>query len=159
MMADSAVAMPEAEQCAFCDYLSGARPYVFLWRDDDVAVAVTLEQRGVAHLIVFPTEHVHNILELPTELAAPLMIALRDAASAIDLSEHRPGIAIWQNNGQSAGQKINHLHFHVAGTLPSGGTAFGKVPEISMAEAATIARRLAPHVSVRGDAAKRRLFT
>ena len=38
------------------------------------------------------------------------------------------GLAVWQNNGSAAHQRVPHVHFHVAGTLPGGGTNFDKVP-------------------------------
>jgi len=80
------------------------------------------------------------------------MLAVRDAARTIDVADHRPGIAVWQNNGIAAAQTIGHLHFHVAGTLPSGGTEFGDVPEISIAAAKKIARHLRRHLLVGPDA-------
>jgi histidine triad (HIT) family protein len=145
-MTEPSIELPAQNACPFCDYLSGARPYVFLWRESGVAVAVTREQRGVSHLLVFPTEHVETLLQLKDSSAEPLMVALRDSALAINGAEERPGIAVWQNNGVPAGQAVAHLHFHVAGTLAEGGTEFGPVEEITLDQARTIAVRLAPHV-------------
>lgn len=150
-MSEDSIELPTENRCAFCDYLNGARPFVFLWREPGIAVAVTREQRGISHLLVLPTEHVETLLQLENHHAGPLMLALRDAAAAIDTAESRPGIAVWQNNGVPAGQAIPHLHFHVAGTLVGGGTEFGPVREISLEEARVIANRLAPHVKL-GDA-------
>lgn len=134
--------MPARQPCAFCDYLSGRRPYTILWRERDVAVMVTREQRGVAHLLVLPLRHKETILDVLSGEAQSLMIAIRDAASAIDQAFERPGISIWQNNGLPAHQMIPHLHFHVAGTLPGGGTDFGEVPELSVRETDAIAAKL-----------------
>lgn len=58
-------------------------------------------------------------------------------------------MAVWQNNGVAANQAIPHLHFHLAGTLPGGGTNFGDVPELSVAATGAtgaIGRRLASFV-------------
>lgn len=145
--------------CAFCDYLNGVRPYVFLWREPQVAVAVTREQRGVSHLLVFPTSHTPTLLDLESEVGLDLMLALRDAAVTIDRADGSPGVAVWQNNGAPAGQAIGHLHFHVAGTLPGGGTNFGDVEEISLQAAEEIAQHLRAHVPLGGGGAKRRLST
>ncbi|MDT3344466.1 HIT family protein [Microbacterium aquilitoris] len=145
--------IPEVDPCAFCDYLSGARAYVFLCRNAEVAIAVTREQRGRSHLIVFPVEHHHTLLDLPDRLAGPLMRAVRVAATAIASAEKSAGIAVWQNNGLAAAQTIPHIHFHVAGTLPGGGTDFGDVPEISLDSARAIADRLSPHVGCSDSAA------
>lgn len=136
----------ESDRCAFCDYLKGARPYSILWRDPEAAVLVTREQRGISHLLVVTQRHVANILDLDRADAAPLMLAVRDAARTIHSTDERPGISVWQNNGFGANQTIGHLHFHVAGTLPGGGTDFGDVPELELRETERIAERLRPNV-------------
>ena len=83
------------------------------------------------------------------------MIAVRDAALTIDRAYERPGIAVWQNNGLAAHQAIPHLHFHVAGTLPGGGTDFGEVSELNVEATDKIAERLAPFVPERFSAHRR----
>ncbi len=50
------------------------------------------------------------------------------------------GLAVWQNNGIPAHQAIPHVHFHVAGTLPEGGTEWGHVDEESVVETDASAR-------------------
>lgn len=132
--------------CAFCDYLAGIRPYSIVCRSELTAVLVTREQRGVAHVLVMPTRHCPTILELTIDEANALMQSVIDAARAIDVSEARPGIAIWQNNGVPAKQTIAHVHFHVAGTLPGGGTNWGTVAELSVEDTDEIASRLRPHL-------------
>ena len=60
-------------------------------------------------------------------------------------SEFKPkGITIWQNNGVPSSQSIAHVHFHVAGTLGTGGTEWGDVPELSLEETEDIADKLRP---------------
>lgn len=141
-----AIDLPANDDCAFCDYLSGQRPYTVLWREDQVAVLVTREQRGIGHLLVLPTRHVPSLLHLFDDEAEAMMVAVRDAAITIDSAYERPGVAVWQNNGVAAHQAIPHLHFHLAGTLPGGGTDFGDVPELSVAATGAIGRRLASFV-------------
>lgn len=134
--------LPDDGPCAFCAYLDGTRPYTILVRDPLTAVLVTREQRGAAHLLVVSVRHAPTLLDLTDEEAAAAMAWLRKAANAIDLAERRPGISVWQNNGVPAGQAISHFHFHVAGTLPEGGTDFGEVPELGVEETDGIAARL-----------------
>lgn len=138
----SHIVVPGVERCAFCDYLAGTRPYTVLWRSDLIAVLVTREQRGAAHLLVLPVHHRETILDLTDEDAPALMLGIREAARVIDLAEGPPAISVWQNNGVAADQTIPHVHFHVAGTLPSGGTERGEVRELSVAETDAIASRL-----------------
>ena len=136
------LALPDDGHCAFCAYLDGSRPYTVLARDANVALLVTREQRGVSHLLVVPVRHAPTILDLNDVEAGAVMSWLRRAATAIDLADRRPGIAVWQNNGVAAGQAISHFHFHIAGTLPAGGTNFGSVPELDLESTEAIAARL-----------------
>ena len=142
MTAETSIDLPDNKECAFCAYLSGKRPYTILSRTTETATFVTREQRGHPHLLVLPVRHVATLLELTDAEAAAVAIAVRDAAILIDRAYSKPGIAVWQNNGVPAGQAISHVHFHVAGTLEGGGTEFGPVPEISVAETDEIARVL-----------------
>jgi histidine triad (HIT) family protein len=136
------IELPLNDHCAFCAYLSGTRPYTIFFRDQLVAILVTREQRGVSHLLVVPIRHCGTILALTEEESTAIMNEIRHAAHAIDVADRRPGIAIWQNNGVPAHQTISHLHFHVAGTLEGGGTDWGEVPELSVAETDAIADKL-----------------
>jgi len=148
-MSGNSIEVPDEDRCAFCDYLNGRRPYTVLWRERRVAVLVTREQRGVAHLLVIPTRHVLTLLDLRDSEAGDLLIAVRDAAVAIDEVFERPGVAVWQNNGTDAHQAVPHLHFHVAGTLPGGGTDFGEIDEIPLSETDAIARSLSRAIPAR----------
>ncbi len=136
------IVLPNDGECAFCAYLDGRRPYTILSRSATTATLVTREQRGKPHLLVVPLRHTSTVMELTDAEASSVSIAVREAARLIDSAYARPGIAVWQNNGVSAGQAISHVHFHVAGTLDSGGTDWGQVPELPIAQTDEIARRL-----------------
>lgn len=138
--------LPDAYPCSFCDYLSGVRPYTVLHRERNAAILVTREQRGVSHLLVVTVRHVPTILDLDDTESRAVMDLVRAAARAIDKVEQRPGISVWQNNGVDAHQAIPHFHFHVAGTMPGGGTEWDKVRELSVQETELIAARLRPHL-------------
>lgn len=142
MNTESNINLPVNDECAFCAYLKGERPYTILSRTADTATFVTREQRGHPHLLVLPLRHVPTILELTDAEAATIAVEVRNAAILIDRAYSKSGIAVWQNNGVPAGQAISHVHFHVAGTLEGGGTEFGPVEEISIARTDEIARKL-----------------
>jgi histidine triad (HIT) family protein len=142
MMNDNSIEVPHEDSCAFCDYLAGRRRFTILCRTDLVAVLVTREQRGIGHVLVIPTRHYPTLLEATSEERHALIDTVAAAAAAIDDAYERPGIAVWQNNGTAAHQAIAHLHFHVAGTLPDGGTEFGTVRELTVEETDRIGRHL-----------------
>jgi len=134
--------VPSAQPCAFCDYLSGKRPYTTLYRSADVAILVTREQRGIGHLLVLPIRHSETLLDLNQIERHAIIDWLSVGGAAIDSTFKRPGIAVWQNNGTDAHQAIPHFHFHVAGTLPGGGTDFGDVRELTVRETDQIAAKI-----------------
>jgi histidine triad (HIT) family protein len=136
------IVLPASDGCPFCAFLRGEKPYTILRRSELVAILVTREQRGVSHLLVVPVRHCPTILDLRDEESGALMNEIRHAARIVDAAERRPGIAIWQNNGTTANQAVAHVHFHVAGTLEEGGTKWGEVPKLSVAETDAIAERL-----------------
>jgi histidine triad (HIT) family protein len=141
-MTDSNLDLPVDEPCAFCDYLAYRRPFTIVCRSESVAVLVTREQRGIGHLLVLPVRHYPTLLESTTAERHALIDTLASAAAAIDAAFERPGIAVWQNNGIPAHQAIGHMHFHVAGTLPEGGTDFGDVRELSVEETDAIGQKI-----------------
>lgn len=140
----TSIEVPEVEPCPFCDYLSGARPFTIMTRDQFVATLVTREQRGVGHLLVVPVAHRPTLLDLDSAEASALMASVIAAARAITDAYQPEGVAVWQNNGIPARQTIPHVHFHVAGTLPEGGTEWNQVDEASLAETDHIATKLRP---------------
>ncbi len=147
MMANSSIQMPCSDTCAFCAYLAGERPFSFVYKGNIVSILVTREQRGCPHLLVIPNRHVETILDVNEEEAGKLAVAVRDIAKAI-VSEYQPkGISIWQNNGVPSSQSISHVHFHVAGTLETGGTEWGDVPELPLEKTEDIADKLRPFFS------------
>jgi histidine triad (HIT) family protein len=147
------VQVPVADPCAFCEYITGRRPYTVLDRGPLSAILVTREQRGVAHCLVVPLRHVPTILDLTTSEQCELMRDVVRVSAAIDAVEKRPGLTVWQNNGEPASQSIPHVHFHVAGTIEGGGTDWGAVSELSVEETDRIAERLLTALPQRGETA------
>jgi histidine triad (HIT) family protein len=141
-----ALDLPHEDRWSFCAYLAGERPYSILERGPLVSLLVPFKQRGVGHILAVPTAHRPTILDLSSREAAAVMDATVRATRAIVGAYDPKGVAVWQNNGIPARQSIPHVHVHVAGTLPGGGTEWGEVPRLSVAETDAIASRLAPHL-------------
>jgi histidine triad (HIT) family protein len=138
--------LPPSSPCAFCLYLSGQRPYTILDRNDVTALLVTYEQRGRGHILVIPVHHRETILDLTAREQAAVMADVARATAAIVGAFDPEGVAVWQNNGLPAHQSVPHLHVHVAGTLPEGGTEWGDVVGLTVAQTDLIAERLRPHL-------------
>ena len=135
-----------SDACSFCDYLGGRRPYTILERTELTALLVTYEQRGLGHVLAVPVEHRVTLLDLEPVEADAIMDATVRASRAIAAAYDPAGIAVWQNNGRPAHQSVPHVHVHVAGTVPGGGTMWGDVPRSELDETEAIARRLERHL-------------
>jgi histidine triad (HIT) family protein len=138
--------LPPSEPCSFCDYLAGRRPYTILDRGRVVALLVTYEPRGRGHVVVIPVRHRVTILDLSVRERSAVMDGVVRATLAITGAYDPEGVAVWQNNGVSAHQSVPHVHFHVAGTMPEGGTRWGRVARLDVGETDAIADRLRPHL-------------
>lgn len=139
-----ALELPVDEPCSFCEYLAGRRPYTVLDRNERVATLVTRQQRGRLHVLVIPTAHRPTILDVQSAEHASLMSTVVQASRAIAAAVDAEGIAVWQKNGVANGQTVPHVHFHVAATLPDGGTAWGEVPTLSVEQTDQLAQQLRP---------------
>src|SRR6478752_3990151 len=146
--ASSSLVLHPVEHCVFCRFLAGGYPYTILARNDIVAIMVTREQRGLGHLLVVPLEHRETILDLTPDEATAVMSWVQLASRAVLDAYQCTGLAIWQNNGAAAHQRVPHVHFHVAGTLPEGGTIFDEVPFLSVEDTDAIAERIRPHLTI-----------
>lgn len=138
--------LPPSSPCAFCEYLDGDRPYTILDRNEVTALLVTYEQRGRGHVLVVPVKHRETILELVEEEQSAIMSDVVRATATIVGAFDPEGDAVWQNNGLPAHQSVPHVHIHVAGTLPEGGTERVDVPRLTVAQTDAIADQLRPHL-------------
>ena len=100
--------------CVLCDEVSHAdTPIVFA--DEHVVIFAArwpVEGHEGAVLVV-TRRHIPTLYDIDDELAAVLMLRLRDAARAVQNAFDATGSTIRQNNGPP-GQDVEHLHFHVA---------------------------------------------
>jgi len=63
------------------------------------------------HVLLVPREHVRTVMELPDELAGPMMVATKRLSNAVKTGMQSDGIFTASNNGVS--QSVDHLHIHI----------------------------------------------
>ncbi|MDD9900971.1 MAG: HIT family protein [Alphaproteobacteria bacterium] len=103
-------------ECIFCKIIEKRPdPTLTIFENEHVIGQISLQQKpgNHGHVLVIPKQHVQNIYELPDELNAPLMSALRLLSRVVKKAFAAEGIHIRQNNEPAAGQDVFHLHFHV----------------------------------------------
>ena len=112
-----------ADDCIFCMIRDGQIPGDFLYRDDSCFVIRDINPAAPTHLLVIPNAHFTFISGLTSDFHATLgvmfEVAHRVAAQeGVDASGYR----LIVNQGEHAGQMIDHLHLHVLG-----GRALGRM--------------------------------
>ena len=102
--------------CIFCEIIAKRTdPDLTIFENDQVIALVSLRQKpsNHGHALVISKRHIETIYELPEDLNAPLVSALRSLARATKKAFSTDGIQIRQNNEPAANQDVFHLHFHI----------------------------------------------
>lgn len=99
--------------CVFCSIINHEIPSKVVYEDDLVLAILDISQVTKGHTLVMPKKHVDNLLECDDETAAHLIQVVKHLAKRIQEKTGASGINILNNNGETAGQTVNHLHFHI----------------------------------------------
>ena len=99
--------------CIFCSIVKGDIPSYKVYEDDKFLAFLDISQAEIGHTLVVPKKHFDNFLEMDDESAKELIVIVKDLANKIKKATGASGINILNNNGTTAGQSVNHVHFHI----------------------------------------------
>ena len=99
--------------CIFCSIINGDIPSYKVYEDDSFLAFLDISQAEIGHTLVVPKKHFENFLEMDDETASKMIVLVKEIANKIKNATHASGINILNNNGVSAGQSVNHIHFHI----------------------------------------------
>jgi histidine triad (HIT) family protein len=95
--------------CIFCSIVRDGTKLI--WQNDWVAALNDIDPDAPVHVLIVPKMHIPRLSDLSDPLlAGELMLAVREVAELAGTSDQFQ-VAI--NNGQQAGQLVDHLHIHV----------------------------------------------
>ena len=94
-----------------CQIVSGELDAAVVAREEEVIAFLDHRPVFKGHVLVAPTRHVENLLDLPSGLMVPLLTMAQRVASAIVAALGAQGTFVAINNVVS--QSIPHLHVHV----------------------------------------------
>ncbi len=96
--------------CLFCSIINGDKTHV-LWENDVALAFRDIHPKAPTHILIVPKKHIERLDELDDpELAGQLLMAAREVAVQLGVEGN---YRLTTNNGEGAGQIINHLHFHL----------------------------------------------
>ncbi|MFI5240489.1 MAG: HIT domain-containing protein [Candidatus Saccharimonadia bacterium] len=100
------------EDCLFCK-IANSDPSELVWQNEYVSAFKDIHPKASVHVLIVPRSHVANLDDLTDKtLASELFSSIAEIAKLLGVSG---AYRIQVNNGQSAGQVIQHLHVHLLG--------------------------------------------
>lgn len=102
--------------CVFCNIIKGNIPSQKVYEDEDVLAFKDINPAAPVHIIIIPKKHIESVMDL-NESNIGIVEKIFAAAKKIAVSESLgdKGFRIVTNCGESAGQSVKHLHFHLLG--------------------------------------------
>ncbi len=101
------------DNCIFCKLANGMIPTNSIYEDEDFNVIMDASPASRGHAIILPKNHAANIFELGEDDASKIMPVAKKCAAAMKKALDFDGFNVLQNNGETAGQTVFHLHVHL----------------------------------------------
>jgi histidine triad (HIT) family protein len=99
--------------CIFCDIIDRKIPSSVVYEDENVLAILDISQVTKGHTLVMPKKHCANILEADEETVLKCAAVAKKLAKQIVENTKATGVNVLTNCGESAGQTVDHLHFHI----------------------------------------------
>lgn len=101
--------------CIFCKIAQGKQKADIVYEDNDYVVFHDIRPKAPLHLLLVPKEHIDQppaqLTEKNRQVLGGLFALAREVAKQQRVLES--GYRLVNNNGQAAGQEIDHFHLHL----------------------------------------------
>lgn len=101
------------DNCIFCKIIAGEIPSHTIHEDENFKVILDVAPATKGHALIIPKEHYANFYELPEENASEVIKLAKRMMIRMTEKLKSDGFNIVQNNGEAAGQTVNHFHMHL----------------------------------------------
>ena len=101
------------EDCIFCKIAKKEIEQEIIYENDNFISFPDANPVGEGHSLVIPKKHFETILDLPSSLGTELLDCLKKTALKLMDEGKFEGFNIVNNNFESAGQVVKHVHFHI----------------------------------------------
>lgn len=105
--------MSHDENCLFCKIVGGETPSNKLYEDDICYAFYDIDPQAPTHFLVVPKEHIASAAEVSEENEAIVGHIFTVIARLAKEQGFAEGFRVVSNVGESGGQSVKHLHFHV----------------------------------------------
>jgi len=97
----------------FAKILRAELPCIKVYEDESTLAFMDIMPQANGHTLVIPKSPAVDLFELSDSTAADLIIKVKMVANAVKQAMQASGVTVFQLNGESAGQTVPHIHFHI----------------------------------------------
>ncbi len=101
------------DDCLFCKIANGRMETATVFETSDFRVILDKFPAARGHVLILPKEHFDDIYEMDSETAGKLFALATVVARSMKKVLNCDGLNVLQNNGEAAGQTVNHFHMHL----------------------------------------------
>ena len=108
------------KDCLFCKIIKGEIPSDKVYEDELCYAFKDIAPTAPTHILVIPKVHIARLDEVTAEnssVIAHIYEVIAKLAEELDLKD---GFRVVTNCGESAGQSVFHIHFHLLAGRPFG---------------------------------------
>ena len=98
--------------CLFCKIAVGEIPAKKVYEDDKCFAFYDIAPQAPSHFLVIPKQHIQSVSAVSSEnsqVVAHIFEMIAKVTAELGIESYR----VVSNIGESAGQSVFHLHFHV----------------------------------------------
>lgn len=99
--------------CLFCKIVKGEIPSSKVYEDDTVYAFNDIAPAAPVHVLIIPKEHITSAADINADNSKVVAHIFEVAAKIAKEKGLSDGFRVVTNCGDSAGQTVKHLHFHL----------------------------------------------
>lgn len=100
-------------ECFFCQIAQGKVETIKIYEDENVLAILDISPASLGHAIVMPKHHYQFLFQLPEKLLSVLMKVVNFLSEIIINATESNGLNVYLAQGQTAGQRVPHIAFHL----------------------------------------------
>ncbi len=105
--------------CLFCKIVAGETPSKKIYEDDLVYVFEDINPTAPVHYLLIPKKHISRLDEVNADNSAVIAHIYEVIAKlSKEVDAMKDGFRVVSNCGESAGQSVFHIHFHLLAGRP-----------------------------------------
>ncbi len=126
----------------FARILRGEIPAIKVHETEHALAILDIMPRTPGHALVMPKAPARNLLDVPPEALAQVILLAQRIANACKTALNADGITVQQFSESAAGQEVFHLHFHILPRFAGQKIASYPAPQADKAELAATAEKI-----------------